>query len=60
MQTFIRPKPIGITPERVTEIQIQSKELPSGTTKRRKALAPRPRRWAWKHDGTIKPQEKTR
>lgn len=48
-----RPKPIGITTDRVTIIPVESKEMPRGATRFEKAKKPRPRRWAvtWR-DGT--------
>ena len=40
-------RPIGITPERVTVIPVESKELKAGETKKEKAKQPRPRIWRW-------------
>jgi hypothetical protein len=37
-------KPIGITSGRVTEIKVESKDMPRGQVKRRKPLLQRPRR----------------
>lgn len=40
-------RPIGITPNRVTVISIESKELASGEVRIEKAKKPRPRIWRW-------------
>jgi hypothetical protein len=44
MTQMTQAKSIGITPGRVTEIKIESKDMARGQVKRRKPLLPRPRR----------------
>lgn len=38
-------KPIGTTTDQVTEIKVESKDMPRGQVKFEKAKKPRPRRW---------------